>query len=59
MTHRVPRPVSVLIVDDDADFVEANRLVLDALGYRVNAAASAVKPKPHSPAAHSTWSFWM
>jgi len=43
MTHNGPGGASVLIVDDDADFVDMNRLVLEALGYRVSSAASAAE----------------
>ena len=41
MSTRIPKPASVLIIGDDADFIEANRLVLGELGYRLSGAASA------------------
>ncbi|MBN1581721.1 MAG: response regulator [Anaerolineae bacterium] len=39
-TLPTPSPTRVLIVDDDPDFVEATRIVLEASGFQVVAAAS-------------------
>jgi CheY-like chemotaxis protein len=37
----VPEKVLILVIDDDADFVEFVRIVLEAHGYQVDAAATA------------------
>jgi Lrp/AsnC family transcriptional regulator for asnA, asnC and gidA len=39
-TLPVPPPVRILVVDDDPDFVEATRIVLEASGFQVVVAAS-------------------
>jgi CheY-like chemotaxis protein len=50
----MPDPFKVLIVDDDVEFVESNRDLLEAFGYEVHAAhdgatglAAARKLRPH------------
>jgi len=35
-----PGPLSILIVDDDPDFVDVNRMILERAGYRVSSAAN-------------------